>query len=67
MSFWCLVPLLINICIIWREEKNLVLNWEKCHFMVKEGIILGHRELSKDIEVDPAKISTIEKLPFPQM
>lgn len=25
-----------------REEKNLVLNWEKCHFMVQEGIVLGH-------------------------
>ena len=25
------------------EETNLVLNWEKCHFMVKEGIVLGHR------------------------
>ena len=23
------------------EETNLVLNWEKCHFMVKEGIVLG--------------------------
>ncbi|GKA22036.1 putative nucleotidyltransferase, ribonuclease H [Tanacetum coccineum] len=26
-----------------REETNLVLNWEKCHFMVKEGIVLGHK------------------------
>ena len=24
-------------------EHNLVLNWEKCHFMVKEGIVLGHQ------------------------
>ena len=24
------------------EEKNLVLNWEKCHFMVTHGIVLGH-------------------------
>ena len=47
------------------EEKNLVLNWEKCHFMVKEGIVLGYRVSSKGIEVDPAKISTIEKLPPP--
>jgi hypothetical protein len=22
---------------------NLVLNWEKCHFMVREGIVLGHK------------------------
>ena len=47
------------------EEKKLVLNWEKCHFMVKEGIMLGHRVSAKGIEVDPAKISTIEKLPLP--
>ena len=47
------------------EEKNLVLNWEKCHFMVREGIVLGHRVSSKGIEVDPAKISTIDKLPPP--
>jgi len=24
------------------EKVNLVLNWEKCHFMVREGIVLGH-------------------------
>ena len=44
------------------EETNLVLNWEKCHFMVKEGIILGHRISQRGIEVDKAKIETIEKL-----
>jgi len=37
-------------------ETNLVLNWEKCHFMVKEGIVLGHRISSKGIEVDKAKV-----------
>lgn len=26
------------------EETNLVLNWEKCHFLVREGIVLGHKE-----------------------
>ena len=46
-------------------ETNLVLNWEKCHFMVKEGIVLGHRVSSQGLEVDRAKISTIEKLPPP--
>ncbi|WMV45418.1 hypothetical protein MTR67_038803 [Solanum verrucosum] len=45
----------------WCEECNLVLNWEKCHFMVKEGIVLGHR-IS---EVDRAKVEAIEKLPPP--
>ncbi|XP_062075775.1 uncharacterized protein LOC133779893 [Humulus lupulus] len=44
------------------EESNLVLNWEKCHFMV---IVLGHKISSKGIEVDRAKISTIENLPPP--
>ena len=47
------------------EETNLVLNWEKCHFMVKEGIVLGHRVSSEGLEVDRAKIITIEKLPPP--
>ena len=45
------------------EEKNLELNWEKFHFMVKEGIVLGHRVSSKGIEVDLTKIATIEMLP----
>ncbi|GJW72656.1 reverse transcriptase domain-containing protein [Tanacetum coccineum] len=47
------------------EDTNLVLNWEKCHFMVKEGIVLGHK-ISKDgIEVDRAKVDVIAKLPHP--
>ncbi|GKF41020.1 hypothetical protein Tco_0124362, partial [Tanacetum coccineum] len=37
------------------EETNLVLNWEKCHFMVKEGIVLGHKISKAGIEVDKAK------------
>ena len=45
------------------EETNLVLNWEKCHFVVKEGIVLGHQISERGIEVDKAKIETIEKLP----
>ena len=47
------------------EETNLVLNWEKCHFMVKEGIVLGHKISHKGIEVDHAKIDVISKLPPP--
>ena len=47
------------------EETNLVLNWEKCHFMVQEGIVLGHRISTRGIEVDKAKIEAIEKLPPP--
>ena len=47
------------------EETNLVLNWEKCHFMVQEGIVLGHRISVRGIEVDKSKIEVIEKLPPP--
>ncbi|GJY17057.1 reverse transcriptase domain-containing protein [Tanacetum coccineum] len=47
------------------EETNLVLNWEKCHFMVKEGIVLGHKVSGSGIEVDKAKIEAISKLPYP--
>ncbi|KAG9458303.1 hypothetical protein H6P81_002811 [Aristolochia fimbriata] len=47
------------------EEKKLVLNWEKCHFMEREGIVLGHKISEKGIEVDKAKIEVIEKLPPP--
>ena len=42
-----------------------MLNWEKCHFMVDEGIVLGHIISSKGIEVDRAKTKIIEKLPPP--
>ena len=47
------------------EEVSLVLNWEKCHFMVREGIVLGHVISSRGIEVDRAKIDIISKLPPP--
>ncbi|KAK1406558.1 hypothetical protein QVD17_41984 [Tagetes erecta] len=47
------------------EETNLVLNWEKCHFMVREGIVLGHRISQAGIEVDRAKVDAISKLPPP--
>ena len=43
-------------------ETNLVLNWEKCHFMVREGIVLGHHISRKGIEVDQDKVEVIEKL-----
>ena len=46
-------------------ETNLVLNWEKCHFMLREVIVLGHRISGREIEVDRAKIEVIEKLPPP--
>src|ERR1051325_3921746 len=46
-------------------QTNLVLNWEKCNFMVTEGIVLGHKISSRGIEVDKAKIDVIETLPPP--
>ncbi|GJU57154.1 reverse transcriptase domain-containing protein [Tanacetum coccineum] len=47
------------------EETNLVPNWKKCHFMVKEDIVLGHKISRAGIEVDWAKIDVIAKLPYP--
>ncbi|WJZ81499.1 hypothetical protein VitviT2T_001339 [Vitis vinifera] len=59
----CLVNLeaVLHRCI----EKDLVLNWEKCHFMVCQGIVLGHIISEKGIEVDKAKVELIVKLPSP--
>ncbi|GKB85196.1 reverse transcriptase domain-containing protein [Tanacetum coccineum] len=45
------------------KDTNLVLNWEKCYFMVKEGIVLGHKISKSGIEVDKAKVDVIAKLP----
>ncbi|KAL1563262.1 hypothetical protein AAHA92_05749 [Salvia divinorum] len=47
------------------EETNLVFNWEKCHFMVKDGIVLGHKISARGLEVERAKIVAIEQLPPP--
>ncbi|GJV77233.1 reverse transcriptase domain-containing protein [Tanacetum coccineum] len=47
------------------EDTNLVLNCEKCHFMVKEGIVLGHKISKNGIEVDKAKVDVIAKLHHP--
>ncbi|GJU11154.1 reverse transcriptase domain-containing protein [Tanacetum coccineum] len=44
------------------EDTNLALNWEKSHFMVKEGIVLGHKISKLGIEVDRAKVEVIAKL-----
>ncbi|XP_070008490.1 uncharacterized protein [Nicotiana sylvestris] len=55
---------------VWRvlarcEETNFVLNWEKCYFMVKEGIVLSHKISKQGIEVAKVKIEVISKLPPP--
>ncbi|GKB54392.1 reverse transcriptase domain-containing protein [Tanacetum coccineum] len=57
----CLIDKMLKRC----EDTNLVLNWEKCHFMVKEGIVLGHKISKSGIEVDRAKFNVIVKLPPP--
>nr|GFA77822.1 reverse transcriptase domain-containing protein [Tanacetum cinerariifolium] len=43
----------------------LCLNWEKSHFMVKEGIVLGHKISKQEIEVDKANVDVITKQPHP--
>ena len=60
----CLTNLenVLNRC----EEKNLVLNWEKYHFMVTNDIVLCHIVSSKGIEVDKSKIELIANLPTPK-
>nr|GEX88665.1 hypothetical protein [Tanacetum cinerariifolium] len=57
----CLTNLdkMLNRC----EETNLVLNWEKCHFRCREGIVLGHKISKSGIEVDREKVDVIAKLP----
>nr|GEV21989.1 reverse transcriptase domain-containing protein [Tanacetum cinerariifolium] len=47
------------------EDTNLVLNWEKCHFMVKVGIVLSHKIFKNGLEVDRAKVDVIAKPPHP--
>ena len=46
-------------------ESNLVLNYEKCHFMVDQELILRHIVSARGIEVDKAKIDVIKDLPYP--
>ncbi|KAM1376157.1 hypothetical protein ACFX2F_037927 [Malus domestica] len=55
------LTLILKHCV----ETNLVLNWEKCHFMVKQGIVLGHIVSERGIEVDKSKIDLVRYLPSP--
>ena len=48
------------------QKKNLVLNWDKCHFMVTQGIVLGHIVSKEGIEVDKVKVELISNLPTPK-
>ena len=56
-----------NLALMLRRcvDTNLVLNWEKCHFMVQERIILGHKVSAIGLEVDKAKLEIIQNLPPP--
>ena len=47
------------------QDKNLALNWEKCHFMIIEGIVLGHKISTDGLEIDQAKIVVIKTLMSP--
>ena len=55
-----LLPIILQHC----AKKYLILNWKKCHFMVRYGIILGHEISKKGIDVDRAKIEVIAMLPM---
>ncbi|CAN6576826.1 unnamed protein product [Malus baccata var. baccata] len=55
------LTLILKRCV----ETNLVLNWEKCHFMVRQGIVLGHIVSERGIEVDKSKIDLVRYLPSP--
>ena len=48
------------------EEKCFVLNWEKCHFMVSNEIVLENIISEREIEVNQSKIDLISKLPTPK-
>ena len=59
----CLAHLtkILEVCV----RKRLVLSWEKSHFMVREGVVLGHIVSGKGLEVDKANIEVIQNLPLP--
>jgi hypothetical protein len=53
----------LTLVLVRCKKKSLVLNWEKCHFMVKQGIVLGHIISHQGIEVDKVKVDLISNLP----
>ena len=65
-SFECFLSHLAEVL---KRSKycNLVLNWTECHFMVKEGIVMGHHISKKGIEVAQSKFEVIERLSFPSL
>jgi hypothetical protein len=57
----------LTLVLVQCKEKNQVLNLEKCHFLVKQGIVLGHVISHRGIEVDKVKVDLISNLPLPRM
>jgi hypothetical protein len=57
----------LTLVLVRCKEKNLVLNWEKCHFMVKQGIVLRHVISHRGIEVNKAKVDLISNFPPPRI
>nr|GEZ64479.1 hypothetical protein [Tanacetum cinerariifolium] len=62
-EYYCFLGLLSNSHRPPRSRKDHI--HEKSHFMVKEGIVLGHKISKNEIEVDKAKVDVIAKLPHP--
>ena len=60
-SFLAHLTKIMEVCV----RKRLVLSWEKSHFMVQEGVVLGHIVSGKGLEVDKDKIEVIQNLPLP--
>ncbi|GJX39348.1 reverse transcriptase domain-containing protein [Tanacetum coccineum] len=58
---------LVNIkqMLVRCKQAHLVPYWEKCHFIVTKGIVLGHKVSNAGLEFDKAKIDVITKLPPP--
>ena len=54
------LTLVLTHCI----KANSVLNFEKCHFMVEHGVVLGHVVSSKGLEVDKAKVESFNLCPI---
>jgi hypothetical protein len=66
VKYWSLLLRLVVDKVLTRcAEVDLVLNWQKCNFMVKQGKVLGHVISERGIEVDKAKVETVEQLPPP--
>ena len=46
------------------EESGFMWNWEKCHFMIKESTILGHKVSEGKIKIDHELINIIERMSY---